>query len=481
MQKRLALGLILFLSFKAVSAAATFRDAVKAMGPGNSGGNVARELVTLLNTMSEKLRYDAKAQQFFVFMNDALEDFDFARIYESPWLTPAQDNFRSITLSGRNSGDAYTVSVSPAATDFSRLGNARAEYRMRRNEIEGDKTYTAQLAFDAALKQFEAQGMARLIEGMLRVQDPDNLNQLNSPASGYFPELAGASRKVIDQFAADFPRSTAMVSRFLELKSFAEIKSNGKKTYTEAAIRGRFRMAALEAEYPQFRKFLKDIRNLFVLQVYISDTKGRNLASFILNAQTEEFFFSYRTQGGKILPLGKDGQPVFEEAISFSGNRDHKFYVSTSFFVNVHGLKINTGNIGAYLRYQSNPERMSFFAKVTSMPEGKISGALFGILPTWLIDMSIPSDLQTLMNKFSQTAFKANGGEGTRAEIAWKKKSGQAHMHLSASTEFLDNRFIRIGMKIWVKKFRPNEGVQEDIRMFIGAFTRALLNDLSGI
>ena len=163
MQKRLALGLILFLSFKAVSAAATFRDAVKAMGPGNSGGNVARELVTLLNTMSEKLRYDAKAQQFFVFMNDALEDFDFARIYESPWLTPAQDNFRSITLSGRNSGDAYTVSVSPAATDFSHLGNARAEYRMRRNEIEGDKTYTAQLAFDAALKQFEAQGMARLI------------------------------------------------------------------------------------------------------------------------------------------------------------------------------------------------------------------------------------------------------------------------------------------------------------------------------
>ncbi|MFO1472010.1 MAG: hypothetical protein U1F27_13360 [Turneriella sp.] len=481
MVKRLAILLLVLGSFGNASAASTFRDAVRSMGSAGNGGAIARELVTLLNTMSEKLRYDAKSRQFFLFMNDALEDFDFARIYDSPWLTPAQDNFRSITLSGRNSGDAYTVSISPAATDFSRLGNARAEYRMRRNEIEGDKTYTAQLAFDAALKQFEAQGMARLIEGMLRVQDPDNLNQLQSPASGHFPELAGPSRKIIDQFAADFPRSTAMVSRFVELKSFAEIKSNGKKPYTEAAIRGRFRMAAVEAEYPQFRKFLKDIRNLFVLQVYISDIKGRNLASFILNAQTEEFFFSYRTQGGKILPLGKDGQPVFEDAISFSGNRDHKFYVSTNFFVNVHGLKINTGNIGAYLRYQSNADRMSFFAKITSMPEGKISGALFGILPTWLIDMSIPSDLQTLMNKFAQTAFKANGGEGTRAEVAWRKKSGQAHLNLSASTEFLDNRFIRIGMKIWVKKFRPNEGVQEDIRLFIGSFTRALLSDLSGI
>ncbi len=481
MHRRLAIALIFFLSIQAASAVATFRDAVRAMGPGNGGGTVARELVTLLNTMSEKLRYDAKARQFFLFMNDALEDFDFARIYDSAWLTPAQDNFRSITLAGRNSGDAYTVEVSPAAADFSRLGNARAEYRMRRNEIEGDKTYTAQLAFDAALKQFEAQGMARLIEGMLRVQDSENLNQLNAPASGYFPELSGVSRKIIDQFAADFPRSTAMVSRFLELKSFAEIKSAGKHTYTDAAIRGRFRLSAVEAEYPRFRKFLKDIRNLFVLQVYFSDTKGRNLASFILNAQTEEFFFSYRTHGGKILPLGKDGQPVFEEAISFSGNRDHKFYVATSFFVNVHGLKINTGNIGAYLRYQSNPERMSFFAKITSMPEGKISGALFGILPTWLIDMSIPSDLQTLMNKFAQTAFKANGGEGTRAEIAWRKKAGQAQLNASASTEFLDNRFIRIGMKIWVKKFRPNEGVQEDIRLFIGSFTRALLSDLSGM
>ena len=179
--------------------------------------------------------------------------------------------------------------------------------------------------------------------------------------------------------------------------------------------------------------------------------------------------------------MNKDQTPAFADAIAFSGVNDRKFYLSFNLFINVHGLKINTGNIGAYLRYMTNNENLSFFAKLTHMPEGKVSGALFGVLPTWLIDLSIPSDLQTLMNSFTETVFKANNGEGSRAEIAWKKRGGQAVLHASASTEFLENRFIRLGMKIWVKKFRPNEHVQEDIRRFIGGYTRALLNDLNGM
>lgn len=461
--------------------AATFRDAVRSMGPANSGIGVMRELMGVMNTMSEKLTYDAEAQKFFVFMNDALEDFDFGRIYDSAWLKSTNDNFRSVTLNGRNRGDSYTVSLSPAAIDFSALGNARAEYRMRKNDIAGDRTYTAQLIFDAGLRQFESQGLARFIEGVLRVYDPDNINKLSVAPSPHFAEITGPARRVIDQATADFPAASAMLAKFIELKSFAEVKSTAAGSYTDVTTRGKFRLAALESEYPQLRKFLRDIRNLFVLQVYISDTKGRNVFAFILNAQTEEFFLAFKTRGGKILPTGKDGQVALNEGITFAGPNDHKFYVSTNFFVNVHGLKISTGNIGAYLRYQANTDRMSFFAKVTHMPEGKISGALFGVLPTWLIDMSIPSDLQTLMNKFAQTAFKANNGEGTRAELAWRKRGVLATLHASASTEFLENSFIRIGMKIWVKKFRPNERVQEDIRIFIGRFSRAVLADLAAM
>ncbi len=473
--------LIFSLLVASTVSAATFKDAVRSLGPGNTGVSVARELVGLMNLMSEHLTYDEKARQFFVFLNDALEDFDFARIYDSPWLSPSTDNFRSIVLSGKNVGQSYRVSVDSAAADKSALGNARAEYRMRRNEIAGDKTYTAQLDFDAALKKFDAQAMARFLEGILKIQDPENIKALHPAASNAFPEFKGETRKVFDQAAADFPQTTQMLSKYLQFRSFAEIKSAGGKNYTDIAIRGHFNMAALEADYPQIRKFLKDIRNLFILQIYIGNAKGQNIASFIINTQTEEFFVGAKTQGGKILPMNKDGSPAFADAVSFSGNSDHKFFVALNAFVNVYGLKINTGNIGAYLRYQSNLEKMSFFAKITSIPEGKISGALFGVLPTWVIDLSIPSDLQTLMNKFSQVVLNANNGEGSRAEIAWRKKGGDASLHASASTEFLENRFIRIGMKIWVRKFRPSETVQEDIRLFIGRFTRAILADLSGV
>lgn len=470
---------LFWLFLASAATAATFKEAVRSLGPGNSGVTVARELLGLLNLMSEHLSYDERARQFFIFLNDALEDFDFARIYDSPWLTPTRDNFRSIVLSGKNTGKGYRVSIDPAAPDKAALGNARAEYRMRRNEIGGDKTYTTQLEFDAALKKFDAQAMARFLEGILKINDPQNIRSLHAAPSVAFAEFQGETRKVFDQAEADFPQTTRMLSKYLEFRSFAEIKTAGGKPYTDIAIRGHFKMDALQADYPQIRKFLKDIRNLFILQIYIGNAKGQNIASFIINTQTEEFFIGAKTQGGKIIPMAKDGTPVFADAVSFTGNSDHKFFMAVNAFVNVYGLKINTGNIGAYLRYQSNLEKMSFFAKITNIPEGKISGALFGVLPTWVIDLSIPSDLQTLMNKFSQVVLNANNGEGSRAEIAWLKRGNDASLHLAASTEFLENRFIRIGMKIWVRKFRPSETVQEEIRLLIGRFTRAALADLA--
>ncbi len=470
-------ALLLFLT--TVSFAATFRDAVRSMGPGNSGVTLARELVTVANLMSERLEYDDNSRRFFAFMNDALEDFDFSRIYDSSWLKPQADGFRSIVLSGRNLGSAYRVSVGRDSSASRGLGTATAEYRMRENRIGGDKTYTTQLTFDAALQKFDAQAATRFAEGMLKVFDPSSIAALRPAASAAFPEITGDERRIIDLGMTEFPRFTQMLARYIELKSFAKVRDYKGKKYTEVAIRGRFRLDALGSDYPLLKSYIKDMRKLFILSVYTSDTKGRQISSFIVNMQTEEFYAGLNTLDGKILPMGKDGSPAFDAPIALSGNADHKFYLAFNFFVNVHGLKINTGNVGAYLRYQANADRMALYTKLTHMPEGKITGALFGVLPTWLIDLSIPSDLQTLMNRFSQTIFKANNGEGSYAQIAWKKQSGQATFHANASTEFLENKFIRIGMKIWVKKFRPNEKVQDDIRRFIGSFTRALLADLN--
>jgi len=474
----LTMRILLCLAFALpLGAATTFRTAVQALGPANTGAQIAREIVTVLNRMSEELTYTPRAREFFVFMNDALESFDFAGIYNSKWLSPAEQNFRKVVLTGRHQGAKFQVDLDNSY-DPSTLGNSRAEYRMRKNEIESDTTFTTQLRFDAALKRFDAQGMARFLETLLHVLSPENITALKPISSPVFANIQGPTRPVIDQLSADFSTATAMLSRYIELKSFAEVKTSAGKNYTDVALRGRFHLEALGADYPRFKSFLMDIRKLFVLQLYLSDTKGQNLMSFIINTNTEEFYWAFRTANGKLLPTGKDGQPVFAQGITLTGKADHKFYGAANFFINVYGLKINTGVIGTWMRYTTNNEKMSFYTKITQMPEGQISGALFGVLPTWMIDLSIPSDLQTLMNKFSQTMFKANNGEGTWAEIAWSRRGGDAALNASASTEFLENQFIRIGMKIWVKKFRPNDGVQDEIRQFIGRYTRAILTDL---
>jgi hypothetical protein len=91
----------------------------------------------------------------------------------------------------------------------------------------------------------------------------------------------------------------------------------------------------------------------------------------VINAQTEEFYLAFNTAGGKILPMNKDQTPAFADAIAFSGVNDRKFYLSFNLFVNVHGLKINTGNIGAYLRYTTNTENLSFYREADTHAAGQ--------------------------------------------------------------------------------------------------------------
>lgn len=469
----------LFILLSALQAA-TFREAVKALGPGDSGIAVARELATFANFLSEKLEYDEKSRRFFLFMNDALEDFDFRRIYHSEWLAPQADGFRSITLSGRNRGNRYQVSLG-LEPESSALGSATAHYRMRENLKDDARTYTTQMAFSAALEKLDAQALARFAEALLRVLDPDSIASLRVPPSRVFPEIQGSMRRVLDLADAEFPHVTRFWARYLELRGFAEEREHSGKKYTEFALRGHFRLSALAQDFPQLAKYIQGIRKLFLLNLTATDRTGRKLGAFVINTFTEEFYWNFCTVGGKILPIDKAGIPAWEHALSFSGQKEHHLRVYFDFFVNVHGLKIQTGTIGISASYRSSAEKLLLFAKITQMPEGKVSGALFGVLPTWLIDLSIPSDLQTLMNKFQQTVFRANNGEGSYASLKWQKLSGRARLEANASTEFLDNRFIRIGMKIWVRKFRPNETIQEDIRRFIGALTRALLQDLAAL
>lgn len=459
--------------------ALTPKDAFYAMERGKGGIVLARETAELLNAMSERLEYDQDTERFFRFMNGALEDFDFAGIFKSPWMHDERDGFRALALSGAREGEKYRVKLSSAKPSLEKMGDAYALYRMRKNKVGTDTTYTSQWQFDAVLKKFHPQAWGRFLETLLKVADPKNISMLKAARSGYFSEVKSPTRVLLDSAAQDFPALAAFVAKYVELRSWATVEKANKKEYTAFVLRAHLKLDALKTEFPRLRKFLLGLKNLFILKLSLFDAKGSTLFSFVLNTQTEELYLAFKTAEGKIIPTDHKGELAWHDAFSFTGTFDKKLSLGMSAFVSVYGLKINTGYLGVALRYRMSQDSMRAHYKLVHVDKAKISGALFGVLPPWIIDLSIPSNLQDLMNRFTEVVLNANQGKGSHASIDWEKNRGNARLKIAASTEFLENPFIRIGMRIWVRRFRPNERVQEELRVLFARATRAFLKDLS--
>ena len=466
--------LLLFLTLTPL-APLSFRDSVKSLGGAN-----AIEMVELWRMITANLTYDDRAKQFFSYMNSALENFDFNGVYESSWLTEQGDGFRSIMLAGKNNKHQYYVSIADpkAKPTLNQLGDTIVDYRLKKNAFQNDRTFAAQLSLQAALKQYNAHMGLTYLESLLHVIDPTNIAKSSASEVSLFPLVSNESKKVTNLFSVDFPATANFLNRYTQLKSLAEIKQHKNGAYTHFTMRASVNMAALAETFPDLKKFFKNIKDLFIISFNFQNSKGQQLMKVAINAETEEFQWEFLTQGGKIIPFDHHGTPQFSESFSLTKINNYKFSVIANIFINVHGLKMEINNVETALRFKNQGSESALSGKITQIPEGKVSGALFGVIPTWLIDLSIPSNLQELMNRFSQTMMSANDGEGTRLSLAWHGSKKQTIMTAKATTEFLDNTFIRIGMKIWVKKFRPNESVQDDIRKFLAEFTGMLLADL---
>lgn len=213
-------------------------------------------------------------------------------------MVPTQGGFRSVTLNGRNTGQNYQVALSRDLPDYSALGNAHTSAACGRT-ILTTNAHTAQLDFDAALKKFDAQAMARLIENILRVVDADNLKQLHVAQSAICPEISGALRPVVDQAAADLPQSQPFC-KYIELKSIGTPDRRAAKTIRNHDAR-QIQNERSRTRLPAAQEIHKEsIRaTCSVLQIYTSDTKGRNLSSFVINAQTEEFYLAFNTAAAR--------------------------------------------------------------------------------------------------------------------------------------------------------------------------------------
>ncbi|MDY6933343.1 MAG: hypothetical protein SVZ03_03875 [Spirochaetota bacterium] len=454
-----------------------FNDASRCLAP----NKIAMESVMNIINAYPKMQRDKKAKEFLDFLGDRLDSFDFMDIYESSYLLPRDNGYRTLSFQGYNKPEVCLIKLTNIRFDQAHLLNAGdfiSEFGLKKNNqsIVGDRSFTTYMKSKTSWSHFSHMNLFTFLEGIAKTIDPTNVRNLKPTASLLYTNLTDESRTVIDEFYKSFPNFSNFINRYISLLSLIKIKTYNKIPYTHLNSTGIFKKKMIKKDFPELADYLDDLYNKFKLYFELKNSNEHTILS-LMSDSIESATVSLYTRSGKIIPFDNKGAPIFDEEFSLPNIKHAKYQAIMHFFMKKLGMKLNIES-SAEAELLNTPTGVTIKGRLMKI-NNTISGRIFGIISPSLIDIFIPSNIDQLTKKFSRVMIEANNGEGSFLKHDWDTSDpNNVITHLLLKSEFLDKFFIRIGMRMMWRLFKPSIEAREDLERFIIQGFNALLLDM---
>ena len=461
-----------------------FDDAINDIHPEMKGASAAIEIVGLLNKIFSNIRSDDKSIEFLDYLDESLQKFDFRLLYKNPTLFPLENGFRGVTIQGRNETDHYFIGLSDYRKDEltnDTIGNFTSEVGLKKidESIVGYRSFSAYMDTEMALKQYSHHNLLLFTDGLLKIIDPENLQNSDPSDTNIFNSIKGDERIAINIFYEAFPKLAEILDRYLTLTSLLNIQRYQNIPYTHFNITTKCKYDELKNDYPLIAKYLNQFRDVLQTKVVSKNSNGNTIFQLRFDCSEDFFSFSIYTKNGKIVPFDEKGNPVFKDAFSLARLKSYDFKLITTLLFNAYGLKYYNDQIistGTYL----NTDTMAVLnVKLDSVSKTKVYGRKYHIIPKWLIDFMIPDDVDQLIYELVTVMLHANDNEGSYVKFEFDfRDSDNVFMNSIASSEYVDNFFIKLELGIWRNILKTNKKTIDEINILILRTLQAVLNDL---
>jgi len=464
-------------------AAYSFDDTLRGIVPDGRGRNAVREIVTLLEKTDVRYRSDEETESFRKFMRETLANFDFMKLYASPYLKETGGGFRGVSFQGCNMEDHYLVNLVTEESDrceISRIWNYATLYALKKNDscIAGGRSFVASIDSTTATGRYSHRNAILFAEGLLRVIDPVNIGKLNAPACSLYEEITGDSRKVIDEFYRIFPRVSELFNRYSVIRSFLEVKTHNGIPYTRLSLRYGYRLKNLKKDFPELARSIKNIKGLYRINMKVKNSSGRNALAIVFDSREDVLSLTLLTRRGRLIPFDDAEKPVFNEELTLSAMRDVPYSAVFDMLHDVHGLKFITDKVVVRFRYIDAPGKGRWTMKLQEVSKTHITGSYYHIIPRWLIDLFVPSNMEQMVYDVSRVMLSANGGDGSTIAFEWDTRApGKTMLRFSAISEFMDNYFIKYGLRVWSKSTISNKKLFTEAKALTARFLDAFRSD----
>ena len=466
-------------------------------GHGNDSYVMAVEKIAGWSDLSGSLLFhfspDPETEAFFGNVFSQLNNFDLSGVYGMIPGSPTPQGWKEIAFEGEQAGDAYVLRTHAAAGAMRSIealasrGTFESRIRIRPAGHEPE-SFLGNLRFHLGLADTSIDQLLALAQEVLAIfeeaRDPKSVAGLlwaKPLVSADFPGLDEEDLNTLLLLERSFPTIFHTNKKLFDVRDIVRYEGEGAGEYTRFLLQVHLRRKELAYKYPRFADYLERVEDLLNLRFVLKDERKRPLLT--AEYRTSDFSMAWHAliADGGLLPMTPKGTPASRDPIRPTELSRMRFEVEVDLSSNFSGLKVGVEDLVFEGNLSRRPDRLVVTTRFDDKPKvRKVSGRAYGLVPAWLIDVFIPSNIDSLIDDFLQVVTEGNGGRGLETRWVFSRLSPRKNVvEVEGNSEILDNTFVQIGFRLFNKRLMPDDRVLDEIIRLLRSNYAAFQKDFS--
>lgn len=448
-----------------------------------------REMASLQKVILSNTRFDQQTEQFVDGLWASFERFDLKKFYE---LLPEQkDDWHYLQVYGVVENGRYNVG--PQFQTMHKNGDRPNDFGevavlVKAREMKGPReTFLIDSNVSVGMGTVGWPSVAQAVEETLRIvvkgDDAYTHNAGWNEGSVFRNRVISMNSalgkediEVLAPLWAAFPAQWDLLASLGRFDDVVVEEVQGRD-YKKLNARFIIDPDKMKEGYPALAEHLANLGSLTQMDMRAVGEQGE---VFRLAVDSEKLLarFEAYVKDGYLVPV-KDGKVADKPLTEMFSKPWHLDLLAES-RMKILGVVTDMKDMRISLDFQPTSTGAKTVAAMTHVPEVKVSGNALGFMPTAVIDVLMPSNIDSLMRDFLRVVCEGNGGQGLVSSLEYSQPEGAPLATLDTRTTFegLNNFFVQFGMSIVNDRIIPDPQVSVELRRLMFDTQQAFSQDL---
>ncbi len=408
-----------------------------------------------------------------------MDQVELKGLYQMIPADPDKHGVKLLQILGARKGDHYLMRLGdqqPAS--LSKQGDFVSGARFRPLKgADGKFLLGLSMFFDINFGKPTPDQVGAMLKKMVRWYEHAAAEADRSSPEDGGKKIGPVDLAIMRRFSGSFPDTYPWAMSLLHVDDLAWIEQRGGRRVTHLRLVLRPNLQQLELRYPKIHQYLSNSRTMRDTRFTLSDSKGRICAIVRYSTAKLEVRIQAALLDGALIPLkGPDTDVSLDidkpGVTSLTGSIDLK--------LQYWGIKVLLEDMRLPIRWIRKKGLIIGEYRLSQLPKKvEVTGRLWGVVPVWLVDMLIPSNLEKITTNFLRALIKGGGGKGMLLTFAYQNRGkGRNLYRVRFDGELADNGFIQLQTRLVKMRLAPRRRARGEIGDLLSHIVASLRRDL---